>query len=606
MAEDDPLRCPCVCPWCLRGIRGPRKEERCLGCGAARPGLLQGALGWPKLEGVCVDGKYTLEARIWENLGAVFRVCDPAGQPKALKVLAGKYRGTTLEQEFKREIKNHTGLSVSSLFVQVEGHSNLYGPDKAPCGMYVLMEWVPWPTLDTCIPLDVGMAEGDAVRIAIGILEAVKLMHEKGLLHHDLKPRNVFVRVDAEGRIDVRANGEGVKVGDLGVASHRGRVRTTMVQVNQHGAFGTTGYMSPERLVPIAARTANVDERADLWAVGAILWEMVTGAVPFDEGITPGNMRSASLPVRATMSAGLCAVLVKALEHDPADRFANAEEFLTALRGLRRGWHGEEMPEGMRRAEETEHTGQRYYWCDDRAGGEVLMAYVRPGTFWRGSDEVDNEKPLQRVTVAKGFYVGVYPVTVEEYGRFVAKGKNGVMHRAPKPTFEQAGAHPVVNVSWHDAMAYAVVTGLRLLTEAEWEYAARGALDGPYNKVFPKGRRYPWGDAAPDDMLLWWNHSDREPEGTCPVGQHPAGISPFGVHDLSGNVWEWVAGREDSCANLIEMQRGGLSDGGTATGIRGGGWSTGESAWVRAAVREWHGESHRFVDVGFRIARDAL
>ncbi|MFO0631127.1 MAG: bifunctional serine/threonine-protein kinase/formylglycine-generating enzyme family protein [Polyangiales bacterium] len=672
---DDPRHYPCACPWCLKGIKGPTEEDTCLGCGAPRPAFEWVFLprpkkvgGWPRLADIVVDNKYQLDERVWENLGAVYRVKDPVGEPRALKVLAGKYRGTLMEQEFQREIDNATGLSVSSLFVRVLGNETLYGHNKTPCGKYMVMEWVPWPTLDACIPPGQGVPEVAALRIAIGLLEAVRVMHDKGLLHHDLRTANIFIRVDAEGRLDVRDNGEGVKVGDLGVASPRGRVRPTMIQLNQHGSHGTHGYMSPERILPQAQRTSDVDERADLWAVGAIAWEMVTGDLPFDDTVAVTNMVSSRLARPASMSPALHAVIVKALAYDPGARYASAAEFLAALRAVAQPVaqpvyrsaaaappappaprpmpppapprvvpptqpgpparlipltqpapppprpappvvvkpravfpDGRPLPEGVRPTDDP-----RYFLCDDRVDGALRMAYIPAGTFVRG-----NEKPVQRVRLTQPFLVGVYPVTVAEYARFVAKGKDGAKHAVEKPSFAQGPDHPVVNVSWRDATAYCAATGFRLLTEAEWEYVARGKIDDPRNGKYPKGRRFPWGDEAPDDKRLWWNGGTRKPDGTGAVGTCADGASPFGVHDLSGNVWEWVEDVYRSYPNQPELTDPtatptGATEATESRVLRGGSWDSSDPINVRAARRSWNVPSNRHGVVGFRVARGVM
>ncbi len=115
--------------------------------------------------------------------------------------------------------------------------------------------------------------------------------------------------------------------------------------------------------------------------------------------------------------------------------------------------------------------------------------------------------------------------------------------------------HPVVHVSWHDASAYCAWTGVRLPTEVEWEYAARGGLEGA---------RYPWGDELTPDgeyhCNIWQGvfpaHNTAEDGyvGTAPVDAFPA--NGYGLHNVSGNVWEWCADRFDSTGTRRAMRGG--------------------------------------------------
>jgi formylglycine-generating enzyme required for sulfatase activity len=132
---------------------------------------------------------------------------------------------------------------------------------------------------------------------------------------------------------------------------------------------------------------------------------------------------------------------------------------------------------------------------------------------------------------------------------------------------------PVVGVSWHEALAYARwlsdVSGetITLPNEAQWQRAAQG----------DDGRDYPWGDQLPDDSLCNWN---RDVDETTPVEAYPAGASPYGVLDMSGNVWEWClsAWREED-----DHAAGGNDYG--ARVLRGGAWSSDSSLSLRAANR---------------------
>ncbi len=153
---------------------------------------------------------------------------------------------------------------------------------------------------------------------------------------------------------------------------------------------------------------------------------------------------------------------------------------------------------------------------------------IEAGTFWggggdlpdtveRGPYAVYDEMGTSLKTVA-GFWIQRHEVTNAEYRRF-----------DPGHVFPAGDErHPVANVTWEEAMAYAASLGGRLPTEREWEFAARGT----------ESRKYPWGDAEPTCQRAHFRGC--EPESTLPVMSRPAGATPEGVHDLAGNVWEWV------------------------------------------------------------------
>ena len=218
------------------------------------------------------------------------------------------------------------------------------------------------------------------------------------------------------------------------------------------------------------------------------------------------------------------------------------------------------------------------------------MVAIPAGEFLMGSDHED-ERPPHEVSV-EAFEIDKFEVTNEQFEAFVeAAGYQTEAEKAGEPqswrTYAQdKPRHPVVKVTWNDAVAYCEWAGKRLPTEAEWEKAAKGA----------EGYTYPWGNEWDPAKV---NTREAGYRGTTIVGSLPEGISPYGVMDMIGNVREWISdwykaypGSDYDSPYFGEKYRV----------IRGGGWFE-ETELATTTERFASSEEARNDDLGFRCAR---
>jgi formylglycine-generating enzyme required for sulfatase activity len=218
------------------------------------------------------------------------------------------------------------------------------------------------------------------------------------------------------------------------------------------------------------------------------------------------------------------------------------------------------------------------------------MVLVPAGEFIMGSEEGEQDEAPEQKIYLDAFYIDKYEVTNAQYRRFV----KATGHREPydwkNDSFNQDD-QPVVGVSWDDAAAYCEWRKKRLPTEAEWEKAARGQ----------EGRRFPWGSK--------WNRQNANcstsgKNKTAAVGSYPQGVSPYGVYDMAGNIWEWCADWYGAdYYHLIPKRNPTGPVSGDARVIRGGGWFDSQ-AQLRSANRYYSHPMVRYNGIGFRCARD--
>lgn len=267
--------------------------------------------------GRLISGRYRIEALVgMGGMAKVYRARDEQeSRTVAIKVLRAEYESDMeFVRRFSREAEAAAKMAheniVNLLDVGIDGEMR-----------YIVMEYVEGRTLKDMI-CDEGRIHPDlALRMTIRILAAVDHAHRNGIVHRDIKPQNILV--DREGRI---------KVADFGIARLKASQTTNLD--NDASAMGSVHYLSPEQ-----AKGEVTDEQSDLYSVGVVLYEMLTGKVPFDgdNGIAvalkhvseaPASMRSHN----AHISRALDEVVMRALCKDKRKRYQTAAEMAADLR----------------------------------------------------------------------------------------------------------------------------------------------------------------------------------------------------------------------------------------------------------------------------------
>ena len=396
--------------------------------------------------GRLISGRYRIEAVVGTGgMAVVYRALDlQENRIVAIKVLRPEYESDMeFVRRFSREAEAAAKMSheniVNLLDVGIEGEMR-----------YIVMEYVDGQTLKEMIREEGRIHPDVALRMTIRILAAVDHAHRNGIVHRDIKPQNILV--DREGR---------VKVADFGIA----RLKTSQTtQLDPNGsAMGSVHYLSPEQ-----ARGEVVSEQSDLYSVGIVLYEMLTGHVPFDGETTvsvalkhvseaPRSMRAGN----SQISRALDEVVMRALCKDKERRYQTAAEMAADLRKTISHPRGGfvQYPKGREVAEDAPREPRkkkvkmprpkkgRWKWLMIACGVALACALALSGVYFRsirGTIPMPNLIGLpedQAVEAVKA--LGIEDVTVvnaysEDYGEGVimlqSRAQGDLLHRDARIT----------------------------------------------------------------------------------------------------------------------------------------------------------------------------
>ena len=550
------------------------------------------------------------------GMATVYRAYDTRLEREvALKVIRHEaFPPDVLQNElkrFEREAKSLARLSHPNI-VKVLDYGEYEGSP------FLVMEYLPGGTLKQKIGSPI--AWQDAMHLLLPVARGVEYAHNREIIHRDIKPSNILL-----------AENETPTLSDFGIAKLFQNEGTLLTASGM--AMGTPEYMAPEQW------TGKTVPQSDMYALGVVLYEMVTGRRPYTAD-TPGGvfMMQVTEPVLFPrdivphLPEAVEQFLLKALSREPSNRHASMTEFIRDMELL---LSNAETKVPINRMETLKGSpGQSsvrkdasspsrklvpFNWKAATLGGVILLAVVvaaavvltkkkstplaaeitdpknavmvlvPEGDFVMGSDNGDeDERPVHTVYLDE-FYIDKYEVTNSDYRVCVVDGvckPPQDMTNYNNPKYEN---HPVVYVDWEMARTYCDWRDAQLPTEAQWEKAARG-MDA---------RTYPWGEGIACSQANYLSCI----EDTQPFDSYAGSLSPYGAYNMAGNVWEWVADWYSPAYDVSETDNPVGAESGERRVLRGGGWNQHEYL-LRTSARLGVVPTDVFLSFGFRCASD--
>ena len=458
------------------------------------------------------------------------------------------------------ELKHKGVVSVSDVF-------------EENATAYYVMDYIEGQSLE-----DKGtLPEAAALKYIDQVAQALKYIHDKGILHLDIKPANIMIDRD-----------DNAVLIDFGISKHYdgGGEATSTTTVGYSAGYSPIEQMTPGGLKQFTPST-------DIYALGATIYKIISGTKP---PASTDLADDATLTKPAGMSQALFRTVSKCMEQKRKDRPQTMDEVIALLNKEQDVFQQTQpLTSGMsRQSSESKLESAIGNFGEDISvfnvkGVEFKMVKVQGGTFQMGATSEQgsyvwkDENPVHSVTLSD-YYIGQTQVTQELWQ--VVMGNN-------PSEFRGDNQRPVENVSWNDCQEFIKklnrLTGknFRLPTEAEWEYAARGGS---------KSKGYKYSGSNNPDAVAWYNkNSGRK---THPVATKQS--SELGLYDMSGNVWEWCYDWRGKYKSNSQTNPTGSSAGSFRV-LRGGNCSS-PARIVRVSVRNCGIPDSRSRGYGLRLA----
>lgn len=435
---------------------------------------------------------------------------------------------------FLREARIHAKLEhprIVPIYTCFEYQSNLF----------VVMGLVDGSSLSDIIESQGPRPARDCLKWFIQLAASLALMHARDIRHRDIKPRNILISRNNDAYLI-----------DFGIA--RGGTKAEPLTIYGQ-LLGTPQYMAPEQLL-----AAEADERSDVYSLALSVYNAATGSLPVRRA--DGAHVHESI---AGFSSAQNQIIARCLERQPARRYQSAQSLLAELRSSTRlnlwtfaSLHRRRLAGAaillafsiiaagfLSRPKEPDRQSQAngpknsaYNTVD----GESPFIEVPASTYTAGLNPTDVPSELRQIPnwqlLTQGgrrevhvgsFEIQAAEVTNSAYAKFVAStGRRAPSHWPDGRPPQGKENHPVVNVTYEDAQAYARWAGLRLPTADEWEKAARGS----------DARLYPWGNIFSSEAS---NTAESLLGSTCAVDAFPLDRSPYGMLGMGGNAAEWTS-----------------------------------------------------------------